>query len=285
MFQKILVAIDNSVESKQALSEAITLAKANGAEVMLLNVLTQSSQDYPDPVIPAQARTIPAVDQAEVYRTYAQQWEAFEQQGLTLLRSLTEAVTAAGIPTEFTQLFGDPSRRICELANSWEADLIVMGRRGYTGLKEMILGSTSNYVTHRAHCSVLTVQESAVSPLPGGSESVFGFKISGKLRNRDYEKFAPAVEAAIQRSGKARLLLEFEDFQGWEPQAIWDQLHFNFKLGNEGKVGEGKVDRIAIVGDRRGTVWIDKLCNAFLTAEKQYFAEISSAWAWLNEKT
>ena len=44
------------------------------------------------------------------------------------------------------------------LAKDWNADLIIMGRRGLTGLSEMFLGSVSNYVVHHASCSVLLIQ-------------------------------------------------------------------------------------------------------------------------------
>ncbi|PSB56557.1 universal stress protein [Chamaesiphon polymorphus] len=38
--------------------------------------------------------------------------------------------TAAGISTEFTQHIGDPGKMICEVAKTWNANLIVIGRRG-----------------------------------------------------------------------------------------------------------------------------------------------------------
>jgi len=53
---------------------------------------------------------------------------------------------------------GDPGRWIRDLAHSWEADLIVLGRRGLTGVAEMFLGSVSNYIVHHVGCSVLVVQ-------------------------------------------------------------------------------------------------------------------------------
>ncbi|NEO65320.1 MAG: universal stress protein, partial [Moorea sp. SIO4G2] len=43
--------------------------------------------------------------------------------------------------------------------------LIVLGRRGLGGLKEMVLGSVSNYVVHHAPCSVLVVQGVATPSL------------------------------------------------------------------------------------------------------------------------
>ena len=77
------------------------------------------------------------------------------------MKSLTEEATKAEVKTEFKQTFGYPGRNICELAQTWSAELIVVGSRGLTGLKEMFLGSISNYVTHHAPCSVLIVRENA----------------------------------------------------------------------------------------------------------------------------
>ncbi|MGA7934086.1 MAG: universal stress protein, partial [Kovacikia sp.] len=81
-----------------------------------------------------------------------------EQEGLKLLQSYTEKATAAGVPTEFTQNAGNPGRKICDMVQTWGADLIILGRRGRSGLNELLLGSVSNYVLHHATCSVLTVQ-------------------------------------------------------------------------------------------------------------------------------
>jgi nucleotide-binding universal stress UspA family protein len=54
---------------------------------------------------------------------------------------------------------GDPGHSICESAQNWGADLIVLGRRGRTGFAEAFLGSVSNYVVHHASCSVFVIQE------------------------------------------------------------------------------------------------------------------------------
>ncbi len=54
---------------------------------------------------------------------------------------------------------GNPAHNICDLAQTWSADLILVGSRGRTGIKEMFLGSVSNYITHHAPCSVLIVHK------------------------------------------------------------------------------------------------------------------------------
>jgi nucleotide-binding universal stress UspA family protein len=64
-----------------------------------------------------------------------------------------------GLSVRWTQHFGDAGVDICETATEWQADLIVIGRRGRTGLQEALLGSVSNHVMHHAPCTVMIVQE------------------------------------------------------------------------------------------------------------------------------
>ncbi|MGA9378157.1 MAG: universal stress protein, partial [Phormidium sp.] len=86
------------------------------------------------------------------------QREKFESESLELLRSHLVQAIAMGIKAEMTQNFGDPKWNICDLARTWGADLIVMGRRASYDLKDAIHGSVSNYVLHNSHCAVLTLQ-------------------------------------------------------------------------------------------------------------------------------
>lgn len=53
---------------------------------------------------------------------------------------------------------GHPSTEICRYAESHECDLIVMATHGRTGLKHMLLGSTTEQVVRHAHCAVLTLR-------------------------------------------------------------------------------------------------------------------------------
>ncbi len=156
MFHKMLVAIDNSKMSKYVFDEALYLAKSTNACLMLLHVLSPYEQGYP--IMPALSSLVyyPKM-QDEAVKAYLEEWETYKEQGLERLRSLAAKATALGVSTEFTQTPGTPGYAICDLACSWGADLIIIGRRGRLGLSEAILGSVSNYVTHHACCSVLTV--------------------------------------------------------------------------------------------------------------------------------
>ena len=163
MFDTILVAIDRSVASKKVFEEALFLAKAHNAKLSLLHVLSEK-----EPGSPVMSLYTPIGDDyhylhlpSEITHTanqmYQQQWQAFEQEGLNILRSFANIAIAEGIVTEFQQIAGHPSSTICEMAQSHQADVIVMGRRGHSRLQEMLLGSVSNYVVHHAPCSVLLV--------------------------------------------------------------------------------------------------------------------------------
>jgi nucleotide-binding universal stress UspA family protein len=155
MFQKILVAIDDTKSSRAIFEEALILAKANQSELMLIHVLTLLNNLYA-------GNALIGIPESAM-RIYAQRSENREQAGLEHLRLLEAEATAAGIPTEFTQNVGDPGKMICEVAEIWNASLIVIGRRGLNGFSELLSGSTSNYVLHHAPCSVLTIQGPSIT--------------------------------------------------------------------------------------------------------------------------
>ena len=108
--------------------------------------------------------------------------------------------------------------------------------------------------------------------------SVLGFTLSGKLHDGDYQHFVPAVDAAIAAHGKIRLLAHFVDFHGWDVHALWDDIKF-------ATLHCTKVERIALVGDRRWEEWMAKVCKPFTMAQVRYFdvSLVDAAWAWLEE--
>jgi nucleotide-binding universal stress UspA family protein len=147
MFGKILVGLHRYDDtSEHIFQEALELAKATKASLKLLHVLSVDEKESPN--------ILTLINTLENKK----RWEEFEKPGLDLLKSLTDKAIAAGVPTEYYQGLGRPGHIICETARIWEAGLIVIGRRGLSGISELILGSVSSYVTHHAPCSVLIIQ-------------------------------------------------------------------------------------------------------------------------------
>jgi hypothetical protein len=117
-----------------------------------------------------------------------------------------------------------------------------------------------------------------IEQLQTGSPKVLAFKLSGKLHDRDYETFVPAVEAALHAQGKVRLLAQFQAFEGWDLRAAWDDMKF-------GARHYADFERIAMVGDRKWEQWMAKLCRPFTRASVRYFdaSETDAAWTWVKE--
>lgn len=151
-YRKILVALDYSPQAEGVLEQALELAKKEEAALMLLHCLPLESQgilSYSD---------VYGRELINYSREMQAQLRQERQEAREWLAKCGEMVTAQGIPTEWDLKSGDAGNAIVELAKAWDADLIVLGRRGRRGLAEIVLGSVSNYVVHHALCSVLVVQ-------------------------------------------------------------------------------------------------------------------------------
>ena len=162
MLNKILVAVDRFESDRSIFDIALSLARTNNAKLMLLHVMSQTEANYPELL----AYTYYPMVSDRKYATYQKQLEKYRQWELDFLQDLTKEAISAGVEAEYTQLTGNPGHTICELADNISADLILVGSRGLKGLKEMFLGSVSNYVTHHAPCSVLIVR----NPIDAKSE-------------------------------------------------------------------------------------------------------------------
>ncbi|MBW4646115.1 MAG: universal stress protein [Goleter apudmare HA4340-LM2] len=163
MFNKILVALDRSEMGKQVFAQALALAKLTGANLMLHHVLSAEEEGSPYVPVLSSFDYYPGVSSPS-FEYYQKEWDAFKNEGIKILQFFCAEANTAGINAEFTQSLGDPGRLICNLARNWNADLIVMGRRGRSGLAELFLGSVSNYVLHHAPCSVQIVHVPATIP-------------------------------------------------------------------------------------------------------------------------
>ena len=168
MINKILVAVDRFEREQSIFNTAVSLAQTNNAKLMLLNIRSPIEANYPALITDIY---YPMANNRE-YEMYQQQIEDYRQEELNFLQDLTKKAIAVGVDAEHRQLIGNPGQIICRIAATWSADLILVGSRGLKGLKEMFLGSVSNYVTHHAPCSVLIVRHPTdTKPRSPSSES------------------------------------------------------------------------------------------------------------------
>jgi nucleotide-binding universal stress UspA family protein len=143
MPNKILVALDNSALSRSVFDEALAIAQAMQAHLRVLHVVLLSKetiQDSPGHI-------------ADLNPFLFDQKEEATHEDHLLRKYVSESIHM-GIHTELFQYAGDPGQIICNFALVWEADLIVMGRRGHSSLSDLLLGSVSDYVVRHAPCSV-----------------------------------------------------------------------------------------------------------------------------------
>ena len=154
MTEKILATIDSSPGNKSVFDMAVSLAKAMDAKLMLLHVLSQTDPAYP--VLPTYIYY--SVLRGKEDSIFHQKFYEYERREAKFLHYLTQKAIATGVDAEYAQLNGIPGWEICQAASAWTADLIIVGSRGLKGIKEMFVGSVSNYVTHHAPCSVLIVR-------------------------------------------------------------------------------------------------------------------------------
>jgi nucleotide-binding universal stress UspA family protein len=142
--EKILVPVDFSEHSARALEMAIDLAKAFGAGIQLLHCY----QIQPFGISPY-GIALPEGFDSEVRQ--AAELRVDEWRGKVLLE---------GIEVEVRLSSRFPSLEISETASEVGADLIVMGTRGLSGIKHVLLGSVAERTLRLAPCPVLTVKAS-----------------------------------------------------------------------------------------------------------------------------
>lgn len=114
--------------------------------------------------------------------------------------------------------------------------------------------------------------------IPVIEDNIFAFKATGKLSEKDYKNFLPELEKIIQDNGRISLLIELEDFRGWETKAAWQDMKF-------GEEHDDDFKRIAIVGEKSWQKWMTAIGNAFTDTEIRYFSrdQFGDAWDWLRD--
>lgn len=154
MLQKILLAMGEVADSEKVLESGLSLAQKLDAQLMLLHVINPSNLNGFNPLV---GGLFPIVNDLAIEQ-YQKELQESERQGKERLEIYAKQAADLKIAAEISQNFGDPGQIICEVAKNWSADAILMGRNQKSMLSEIFIGSTSNYVLHHAHCSVIVIQ-------------------------------------------------------------------------------------------------------------------------------
>ena len=151
----VFCATDFSENAEPALRQAVALATRHEARLVLAHALEPLPVDpYPMPIGRPDA-------ELEIRK-------AVEDR----LAALAERVRRdSGLAVEAITEVGPPGPHLVDMARQAEADVIVIGTRGLTGLKHLVLGSTAEHVVRRADCPVVTVHPGD-DPISGPMERV-----------------------------------------------------------------------------------------------------------------
>jgi nucleotide-binding universal stress UspA family protein len=161
----VLVPIDFSKRSLEAIEYTLPVLKQLGAELHLVHVF---EPDYPLSSMMALPLVVPELEIGRRVRRHLR--SVANKQSVPLRRENVHAVK------------GRPFEEICRLARERQIDLIVTSTRGNTGLKHLLLGSTAERVVRYSPCPVLVVPPLDLGKKAGAEWKKIGRELSfGKI--------------------------------------------------------------------------------------------------------
>lgn len=141
---KLLLAIDGSKFSEAATKTVIATAKPQETEVLVIYVIDALSNQLPEMTV-----HYPGIEhERDAQRTPAE----------ALVATTAAVLRSKGFPVTTAVELGNVKSKILDTAETWRADLIVLGSHGRTGLERLLMGSLAEGVARHAHCSVEIVR-------------------------------------------------------------------------------------------------------------------------------
>lgn len=139
MFEKILLAVDGSDDSKAARKLAGELARRDGAKVIVVHAFPPV---YPGPFELPTEKTI----------------KEFTSTGQDVAQQAADAIEDDDVEVIVEEPMGPAADAILKVAKTHQPDLIVMGNRGHGEISSLLLGSVSHRVLAHAKAPVLVVK-------------------------------------------------------------------------------------------------------------------------------
>ena len=139
MFSRILVAVDGSESAKKAFVKSVFLAQKCNSKLYVVHIVLD--WEY-------------GGDSAATFELI----EELRAKGMELLEKCKKQALQNNVQVETILEQGDYAHEIIEVAKRNDCELIIMGSRGMSPIKELMLGSVSLKVMHHAACPVMVVR-------------------------------------------------------------------------------------------------------------------------------
>jgi nucleotide-binding universal stress UspA family protein len=211
-FRKVLCAVDHSLTSRQGLSNAVRLTRVFGGELIILSVI---------PPVHWLSAAVGAGQLSDARAAHGRRWEEeFER--------FLDRVDLHGVLWSSEVRHGFPDEEIVATARKHQADVLVMGATGRTGLARLLLGSVTRRVLSRLPCSLLTVKQ----------EDVVGEQFEEDVRAvkvlMAQAQGLHAAQSYAAAAAKFRQALGYNPFNGPALENLAEALH---RLGQEQEAG------------------------------------------------
>jgi nucleotide-binding universal stress UspA family protein len=153
-FSRVLVAIDGSISSMHIIDYAISIAMKNNSRLVILYVIDV----YKYPYLPSSIILAPTFGSEKYLEERNEAEEQMNKIKEKYKQKTKNNIDSKELKTEIVEGAKSVSTTIMEYAESENIDLIIIGSRGRTSFKKLLLGSVSSDIIKNAHCAVLVIR-------------------------------------------------------------------------------------------------------------------------------
>lgn len=195
LFRSVVVGVDRSPESTEAVRQAAVLLDPDGTLTIL------AGWNLAPPILSGPGILAPATEADSIYREEAE-----------TAVSMALAPLGGSVPTRTVVACGTPWSKLLEEAERLDTDLLTVGTHGMRRLPGILLGSTATEVVHRAPCFVLVARPApagfprrVVVGVDGSAESAAAYAVGRRIAERHGGELWPVVAHGGKSVDKERV--------------------------------------------------------------------------------
>ena len=151
---RILVAIDGSIPSMHAVDYAISIAIKNNSQLFVLYVIDA----YKYPHLPSSIILAPTFGTEKYLEERSEAEKLMDKIKEKLKLKINDYTKSEELETKIIEGAKSAATTIMEYAETKNVDLIIIGSKGRTGFKKLLLGGVSSSIIKNAHCPVLVIR-------------------------------------------------------------------------------------------------------------------------------